>query len=294
MHSMTDINLIALSPDDVLAPGEGSYTPERYSWRFLAQGDSWFSIGQIPFWSTTNLLEQMQLGQSACAVNCAYPGKELAHMMDTTTNKQFLSLLNGAQAWKWHAILLSGGGNDMIDFLEIDASSPRSGRLLLTSAEWNASDPPDARYISWDGWENFRQHMADVFDQLIVARDAGINQGVPIVFHTYDFLTPRDAPAGPGMGPWLWTALRAYAIPPADWDALCRRLMTELRSLLLGVVASRAGLSLHLVDTLGTLTPAPAGSTGSSPDWENEIHPTPAGYSQLARKWRPVIEAVLS
>jgi lysophospholipase L1-like esterase len=47
------------------------------------------------------------------------------------------------------------------------------------------------------------------------------------------------------------------------------------------------------VDTLGTLTPALAGSPGQSNDWENEIHPTSAGYRLLAAKWKPVIENLL-
>ena len=70
--------------------------------------------------------------------------------------------------------------------------------------------------------------------------------------------------------------------------------MVQLRLLLQVIADSRPGQALHLVDTLGTLTPAPADSTGPSADWENEIHPTAAGYSQLAARWRPVVEAILA
>jgi hypothetical protein len=41
---MPDISLIPLRPDQVLRAGEASFEPARYQRRFLAQGDSWFSI----------------------------------------------------------------------------------------------------------------------------------------------------------------------------------------------------------------------------------------------------------
>src|ERR1035437_2698986 len=118
--SMSNINLVSISPHQ-LDPSSlgGLYDLERFEKKYLAQGDSWFSIGHIPPWSTTNVLQQMVLSRSAVAVNCAHPGMELSHMADTSTEPAFLNLLNGSGnpklAWKWDAILMSGGGNDLID-----------------------------------------------------------------------------------------------------------------------------------------------------------------------------------
>jgi lysophospholipase L1-like esterase len=291
---MPDISLVPLRPDQVLRSGESSFEPERYTRKFLAQGDSWFSIGHVPPWSTGNLLEQMQLKYSSCAVNCARPGRQLSRMLDTTSQRDFLQLLRGRGGWQWDAILLSGGGNDLIDFMLIPpASTGPEGRLLLTPAERGGTNVPADQYISPAGWASFTQHLADVLDSLIVQRDRGANAGVPVILHTYDFMCPRPAPAARGMGPWLITAANMFQIPPADWTAAGEELLKQLRSALQAIVAARPTEALHLVDTLGTLTPAAPGTTGASGDWENEIHPTSAGYRLLAARWKPVIENLL-
>jgi len=87
---MPDINVISISPSQLSGTGEsGLYDTAPFSRKYLAQGDSWFSIGTIPPWSTTNLLQQMVLSRSTLAVNCAKPGAVLAHMTDTSTARCF-------------------------------------------------------------------------------------------------------------------------------------------------------------------------------------------------------------
>ena len=83
---MPDINLISITPSQLNGTGEsGQYDTSPFEKIYLAQGDSWFSIGHFPPWATTNLLQQMVLSRSTLAVNCARPGIELAHMTDTST-----------------------------------------------------------------------------------------------------------------------------------------------------------------------------------------------------------------
>ena len=50
--------------------------------------------------------------------------------------------------------------------------------------------------------------------------------------------------------------------------------------------------AVHVVDSRGDTTRAVTGTTGESNNWENEIHPTPAGYSLPARKWRPLLDTI--
>src|SRR6185369_14270910 len=263
---------------------------EQFTKRCLAQGDSWFSIGAFPPILTTNLLFGLKLAASTCIVNCAVPGKVLRHMTDTTTSNTFLQILNGAVAMKFDGILLSGGGNDVIDALQSTDADPAK-RLLRFQPEWGPPGSGGARYVSEAGWSVFELHLEDVFSRFIAARDQGINQNVPVILHTYDRMAPRDAGAGFGFGPWLSKALTAFGVPLIDWNAVSDELFGRLHDLLARLQQNHP--QVHLVDTVNTLTPAGNNDQGATADWQNEIHPTRAGYKRLSAIWAPVLDAVL-
>ncbi len=284
---MHDIQLI--SPAELDGTGEaGGFPIEQYGLRFLAQGDSWFSIGAIPPWLTSNLFDKLTLSISAVAVNCARPGAELVHMTDSTTNNTFLQLLSGKRARKWTALLLSGLGNDVISASQSPPSQPATKRLLLRQAEWGPAGDP-GRYISEPGWATFRGHAKKVFGILLENRDkTAINRGMPIVLHTYDVATPRNAGAGAGFGPWLYKSVTAFAVPPGDWAAVGGELLRRVRELILEFAAAEP--SVHVVDTQGTLKPAGIGDSGPTVHWQNEIHPTRTGYRLLGDPWERELE----
>jgi hypothetical protein len=288
---MPDVNVISISPSQLSGTGEsGLYDTAPFARKYLAQGDSWFSIGTFPPWSTTNLLQQMVLSRSTLAVNCAKPGAALTHMTDSSTAQVFLNLLNGNVAWKWDALLMSGGGNDLIDATNTPPSAPIGQRLLLNPKEWGSGDSP-SRYLSDAGWTTFANHIGEVVDLLLAQRDKkDLNRGIPIFFHTYDYITPRNAPAGLGKGPWLFKAVQAFGIPPDEWNAVSDELMNRHAKLWLALETKLSNRNVHVVDSRGATTRAVAGTTGESKDWENEIHPTPAGYWLLARRWRPLLD----
>jgi hypothetical protein len=289
---MPDFDAVVVAPDQLMSSGE---TPgvalEQFAKRCLAQGDSWFTLGGVPPWITSNLLSHMVFSSRACIVNCALPGKQLAHMVDTTRHRRFLQLLRGRSAHKWDVILLSGGGNDLIDAALSPPTAPRDSRLLLTATEWDATVPVPARYLSSEGWTTFVTHINAVFDLFLAERDKGINAATPVVLHSYDVAVPRNAGAGFGIGPWLHGAFDLYAIPPQDRVEVAVAMLNGLRDLLRAMVAARSNANVWLVDTIGTLTRALHSDSGESGDWENEIHPTRAGYRTLAQRWRPEVEA---
>ena len=291
---MPNINLVTISPAQLIGNDHtGGYDIGRFSKRFLAQGDSWFSIGHMPPWSTTNLLQQMVLSHSAVAVDCARPGQDLAHMLDTSTQQQFLSLMNSRVAWKWDAILISGGGNDLIDALNADPGAHPEARLLLRADEWSAAMGGVNRYISEPGWLTFSNHMEGVLLRLLFQRDKNLNRGVPLFLHTYDYLTPRNAPAGPTLGPWLYKALHdTYQIPEADWMALSDNFIDRHAEMWMALRSRHALRNVRIVDTRNLTARAVPKTVGPSNDWENEIHPTPYGYSQLAGGWRTALDAL--
>ena len=288
---MHDITLIA--PSQLNGGEAGGFAMDEYALQFLAQGDSWFSIGALPPFLTSNLFDKMSLSKRAVAVNCARPGAELQHMTSTTSNRTFLQLLNGRATRRWTALLLSGLGNDVISAAQSPPASPAATRLLAKKSEWKDLRPSGvtsaSRYISEAGWTTFDQHAVEVFQVLLQNRDKSeVNRGIPIVLHTYDFATPRNAGAGLNFGPWLFTAFKAFEIPPEDWVALEVELMGRLRRLILRIAATDA--SIHVVDTQGTLQPALTTDVGPTVHWQNEIHPTRTGYRLLGDVWEVALE----
>lgn len=265
--------------------------------RFLAQGDSWFSFGSANPLATGNMMDGMSFEKDSCVVNCAHPGDVLNHMVDKRREPMFASLLLGNQAWRWDAILLSPGGNDLIDFIRVPAVDGRGQpvppglRALLTPVERGGSPGAETAYVSEQGWDTFVQYLVPQFHEFIAMRDAASSQsaGVPIFVHTYDFITPRDAGAGAGKGPWLFPALTDYEVPHALWIPLTRLFLARLT----GLMRSMALPAFHVIDTQGTLEPAGFGSTGDDHDWANEIHPNPGGYRKLGRVFAAGIEALM-
>jgi lysophospholipase L1-like esterase len=285
--------LAIFQPSEVLSPGDAN-TPqlERYGKRFLAQGDSWFSIGSLNLSKNSNLLFEMEFAQEHCAVNCARSGSTLRRMVDQMREPSFVALLSGRQRRAWDAVLLSAGGNDLIDALSVHPSSPRDQRILLTRAERGGDPAMASAYISEKGWQLFEQYFSANMDALIALRDAkSDNRGIPIFMHSYHYPTVRNAPAGLGFGPWLLPAMLAYEVPSALWPAMVRELFDRFRGLLQAVAA--LGRNVRVFDSAAqvSLQEAAPGSTAESGDWVNEIHLTWQGYEKIAKPWALLIEA---
>lgn len=272
------------------------------AYRFLAEGDSWFSIGALNPLKNSNLLFEMVFQRSGIAVNCATPGDTLKRMSQINTDRNFVELLCGRAARLWDGLLLSCGGNDLIEAVgapAVDAQGqpvPAEQRLLLTASEWGPPELGAQRYLSDAGWLTFCTYLQANFDHLIALREQGPSAGQTIFMHTYAFPTPRPSGAGAGMGPWLLPSLQAYAIPEADGIVVARELLARLAALLLRMAADGERFpALQVFDSTAiTVDAALPGATGVSGDWVNEIHLTKAGYRKVARPWSAQIESVLN
>lgn len=263
--------------------------------RCLAQGDSWFSIGALPPTRTTRVVAELQLERSTVVVNCAKPGAMLRRMTDTSREVQFLGLLRGTLALQWDALLISGGGNDLIDAIGAAPTGAPDQRLLRTPAERGSGALTGPDYISEPGWQVFANHLGVVFNQLVDERDAGINKGIPLVWHNYARVMPRPSGAGLGFGPWLLPALQQYEVPPPDLLTVSDELIGRLAGLLKAIVAARMAqdpaANLHIADSQSAgVVLAEAGSEDTSGDWINEIHCTRAGYQKVAGAYAAVLD----
>ena len=282
-----------ITPAEANASGEaGGFPFDQFGLHLLAQGDSWFSIGALPPWQTTRVLDELEMVPRTVIVNCAQPGGKLARMVDTTASRLFTREIKGRLARAYHAILFSGGGNDLIEAAGSPATAPLDKRLLRTPAERGA-DATAAQHLSDAGWQTFEAHIGTVFHRLIDARDAGINRDKPLLLHNYAMVVPRPAGAGFGAGPWLLPPLQRYAVASDMLVPVSDELIARLSRLLSRLAGERS--NVHLIDTLGLagVTPAQLGSEGSSGDWINEIHLTAGGYRKCARVWGPTLDAVL-
>jgi len=287
--------LVVITPAQVFDPSQ-MYDFNPYGYKFLAEGDSWFSIGTLNFAKQSNLLYEMEFSSTNAAVNCGSPGESLSRLVERTRDHNFMALLSGVRAWKWDGLLISGGGNDLIFGLSTrHLGTPANQRLLLTQGEWGNANLGTDRYISEAGWAAFATYIRANLDDLVKLRDSRINKGVPIFMHTYAYMTPRFAPAVRGTNAWIAPSMQNYGIPSGDWTATCHNLQGRLADLLLSCAGDQVRYpNLHVFDTTTVpLLPASPSSTGESGDWMNETHLTWRGYEKLALPWARGIEAVL-
>ena len=248
------------------------------------------------------MVAELKLLKSAVVVNCARPGALLHRMTDTTTEQSFLRLLRGRTAMKWHAILLSGGGNDLIDACAAGPYNPPAQRILRTPQERGAGPLTGADYVSEPGWQVFAAHIGEVFNRVVDARDAGINKRVPLVWHNYARVMPTKVGAGIGpvsFGPWLRPSLERFGVPTSDFLMLSDELIGRLGRLVADIVARRnaadPGCNLFVADSQSAgIELAAIDADGPSGDWINEIHPTRVGYQKAAMAWQAVLDPLLA
>ncbi|HEU0204174.1 MAG TPA: hypothetical protein VFR86_27505 [Burkholderiaceae bacterium] len=273
-----------LKPQELLADDAPRF--DEFHPLLLADGDSWFALGSVP---AHNLLEQLDFGAHGAVINLASPGETVSEREKTLRSgaafrridmwaPAFARFVEAAAAYPLDAVVLSAGGNDLVDAFP---------HLLKRDFDFQAVDPTkpegalDAQALR--RFDDFvRASLTGIVN--FVRNQGGPNHSVPVFCHTYDVPTPNDAPAtilGSRIGQaWLYPRLVERQVPPALWapliESLVRHLATVLRSVKLP--------DFHVISTQDTLTRAHRNMHGESGDWENEIHPNSNGYRKLARR----------
>src|ERR1039457_3815405 len=86
-----------------------------FDWHILAEGDSWFHFGFTPaIGQPRNLLDPLEFNKSTVIASVALSGDTIQHISQPSANP---SLLEAMGYRKWNLILVSAGGNDLIDAL---------------------------------------------------------------------------------------------------------------------------------------------------------------------------------
>ena len=284
-----------INPRDV-GQGENAESPDdpTYPWHILAEGDSWFTIAAIP---SSNLLLELRLARFTQILNLAYPGDTLRNIETLVSNKdltRFLAKKNFCS--HFDALLLSGGGNDLINNVGgLIRKTPRPG-----------SDPAaPASYIDHDAFAALLLKVQEAFATIVSVRDSAhsLSRGNPAFVHTYDYATPRNAAARfvgavPIAGPWLFKAFAGSGLEIMLQQRIADLLTDGLADALLVLdsdsgVAGKALPAFHVIDTRNTLVRANPTEGGNSNDWINEIHPNLGGYRKIAARLSAKINEVL-
>lgn len=286
MHQVTQVTATEFGRPEFLA------ALNDFSRVFLAEGDSWFSFGSTKF---RNILSTLTLPDPACVLNIAEPGDKLHRMNKTTANPEFFFNLRNKGGRRWSAILLSGGGNDLIDAVW-NKQTQRSEILVQPSAPGSIDQTNLRSVINEDALDALFNFIKVNVAQIVAEGRDGADsnsKNVPLFMHTYALAQPRNAPVRHfGQGPWLFPACVWLGIDSALWLDLSRLLSRELAACLKSIELP----NFHVVDTFTlttTLIPAAPGTTGNSNDWDNEIHPNRRGYQKLADTWAAELSRIL-
>ena len=257
-------------------------THRHPSWpRIYCYGDSWF---QYPF-KSVDLQKQIErlFRRQALFVNDSEAGRESAAL------KQRLPGLRARLGeWEIDLLLVSMGGNDVVgselrEFLK-PKDEPQSG-----APDW----PPDTPQVALDhvrlsAFAQALNFLADDVHRVLDTRDA-------VAPHCHVLLNSYDYPFADGRGfkkgfivtrPWMKPHFDAVRLTdPAKQRELSVWLIDQFVGRLQHLASSSA--LVQVVDARGQLS--------SKRQWENEIHPTAAGFHRIAKNcWSPAIQALLA
>jgi len=256
--------------------------PEFFQYRLLAEGDSWMDRSSTFHTSLLQKLAQEmdRRGHEVLIINVAVFGDTIRRMGEQAQDEFGLWVNTQFDRWRFDGVLLSAGGNDYIDA----ARDPGPGQGILKDLR-NGPDPGDgALCIKQDAVQRLRdQYMNPNFDRIYDTIQSSRHANVPCFLNYYDAPTARPAPAFDGGRSWLFDAYGTNGIPEHLWPGLTGEIFRSLGVTIDGWIKNRQ--NLHAVPTVGTLSPAQPGTTGSSGDWLNEIHPNAEGWEKLAVKW---------
>lgn len=253
-----------------------------YDKKVLAEGDSWFHIGgNTGVFNERNLLDAVNFNNKhTLLLNMALSGDTMARMSDRMNSPSFYRVM---KTYSWNLILLSAGGNDLIDALT-EQGNYRYKNKTLSVIQSNATPNDYLSFINLDDLELFKASVLDSFNKFTSEKSKTTNSNIPVVLHIYDFPTPRNAPARMFMfkkGPWLYKALKDKKVPDKFWVDITDHIFNALASTLLELDGTN---NFHVAKTCGTIMRAELNTSGNSNDWLNEIHPNSKGIEQLAEK----------
>lgn len=223
----------------------------------ISEGDSWFSYPLHP--NVISILDT-RAHRRLSLLRLERSGDELLTIL---SGKQKAKLRRQLKRYPVQALLLSGGGNDIV------------GENLLQLLR--EKDPPTRPWEQCINKVRFARRLRQLecaYQELMDIRD-DVNENCVIYTHGYDWPIPtgKGVKLGPfRIGPWLKPYLdRRKITDPGDQRKIIRWMIDRFNEMQSGLAAANA--KVVYVDCRGTL---------ADRDWHNEMHPSRAGFRAVA------------
>lgn len=256
------------------------WNPDRPYPTMLAIGDSWF-------WYPRNNLLQALVAHRRLKDPCrfiqmlGYNGAKLEEYVFGRFAKQVEKHLSAGFRSAYSAILISGAGNDAVDY---KLALRRSCAGLGTAAEC----------IDEDTMTDFLGRLSAALSALVQRISVAYAGGrrPDIFLHSYDY----PIPDGRGFkiidqlkvsGPWLAPAMSGRKVDDEMTlrAEICRILIDRLAAVYEDFASRHE--RVYLVRSKGCLR---TGAKDYKKDWDNELHPSSVGFKRVVDTcWIPVL-----
>lgn len=226
----------------------------------ISEGDSWFSY---PLQRNVIDVLDTKAGRRLSLLRLERSGDELLTIL---SGKQKAKLRRQLKRYPVQALLLSGGGNDVVEYHLL---------TLLTDKE-----PPSRPWEQCIIKERVQQRLRQLelaFQELINIRD-DVNPTCTIYIHGYDWAIPtgKGVKVGPFRGgPWLKPFLEKRKITdPADQRRVIRWMIDRFNESQKRLAESNA--KVVYIDCRGVV---------GEHQWHNELHPNNAGFRLVSARF---------
>lgn len=254
----------------------------RGSVLLAAEGDSWF---EFPLRSQI-VRELRQLGYAVREV--ADHSHTLEFMATSPYQKaEFTGMVKKMKSLKIKpkAVLLSGGGNDFIDFLPslLNRYGPSEPILNASEVDDFAENHLRRNYVKW------LNYVTKVCDNTF--KDEG---RIPILIHGYAYAVPDGR--GIFFRHWLKKEFRDKGHRNlAQNTQTVAKLVDRFNDTLSGLPGEKNLNHVHYVDLRNILSNDLGKENGKrkyKKDWGDELHPTNEGFAKVAAEFARVIDAL--
>ncbi len=244
----------------------------------VAMGDSWFDLEKYIFDFGHHVLDQLK--------DLGYDVKSVAREGDTIQeiarpNGQFTKLSRKLQKLKDDnkeplAILISGGGNDLVDELKTMLNDRSASPPILKENEVN--------YVVDDLLQKAYVRLLNLVDGMC-KKIFNTESSIPVLVHGYAHAVPDGRRISLFVDPWLKPKFkkRGYTNLTQNTETV-KCLINRFNKMLAGLCQQFS--HVQYVNVRGCLT----NDLGLyTKDWDDELHPTDEAFKRVAKEFSEVI-----